>query len=663
MIKQILFATFALATLKYTCAQELVKNIDPQKSYDHIKKIVAGKNGLFFIANDSIHGHELWISQGTAAGTKMVKDINPGTASAWNEFSGYNMVALGDNVIFNANDGTNGEELWISDGSLSGTKMLKDIHPAAGSGAPRYFYVFKDTLFFSAYDNVNGYELWKSDGTTNGTVLVKKISTKTGASNASSPSGFTSYKGELYFIANDRSAGPQIWKTNGTEAGTVKVSNANSPNGLYPNELFVAGDLLYFRANNGSGDIELWKCDGTESGTQLVKNINPTGSSNPSFFGELNGKLFFKANNGTNGEELWISDGTDAGTTLLKDINTGSAHSMSLHYQFAKYKNELYFTARGTGENAEIWKTNGTPSGTVKASNLAGSGNSSPGSYFVYGNTLYFNAIYGADGANAYELFKTDGTVAGTKLTKNIQTIPNGNAGIGYLTLYNGDLYYSARDSANGEELWRLKNAITYSEETEIQVCDSFIFDNNIYKNSGTYTRYTPNSIGYDSAITIKLNVFPIPVIELIGDSLVAPASGSYQWQLNGNNIEGATQRKIKPTQNGNYRVIFSKGIKKGVVCTKTSLPLTLSAVNITSLQNTGFSLYPNPAGNRVYINTSTDYSGLKIKLMSINGQLIAEKALSADNSYLSLEGIQPGLYWVQLYDGNTSKVLRLIIQ
>ncbi len=85
-------------------------------------------------------------------------------------------------MFFSATDGTNGIELWKSDGTSSGTVLVKDINPSAGSGLPKTLTNVNGALYFSANDGTNGYELWKSDGTSAGTVLVNDLNPGTGAS-------------------------------------------------------------------------------------------------------------------------------------------------------------------------------------------------------------------------------------------------------------------------------------------------------------------------------------------------------------------------------------------------------------------------------------------------------------------------------------------------
>lgn len=625
-------------------AQRMIKNIDPKKSYEHIKYVIANEDLVFFTANDSIHGEELWRTSGTEASSVLLKDINPGTNSAWNDFQGREFILFANKIYFNANDGVNGDELWVSDGTSTNTLMLKDINTGSSSSSPKNFFVFNNYLYFTALTAV-GTELWRTDGTLAGTALVKNINQKT-AFASSNPRFFTIFNNQLFFKAEDGISGSQIWKTDGTDAGTVKVSNGNpgNANGLSIQNLIASNNLMYFTGNNGSGDLELYKSDGTETGTVLLKNINPTGSSYPSIFTIYKNKAYFKANDGTNGEELWSSDGTDAGTVIVKDFYTGNVSGMSVHYGYANYKGELYFSARGTGENAEIWKTNGTTNGTVKVSNLNANGNSNPSGYFVHGNTLYFSAIYGPDGSNAYELFKTDGTIAGTELTSNINKQANGDAGIQFLTPYQDKLIFTARNQEYGQELWAIDNVLTQSTY-EASVCDSLLINNNTYKNSGTYLQYLKNKVGYDSLITITLFVYGKPTITQEWDSLSTWSNASsYQWQLNGQDIVGATNKKYKPLVNGVYSVNIVFLIKKGITCNKKSEVFNLQNVGLFSNVNQSeIAIYPNPAHSILNIKSNDKIENVQI--IGLDGKIVLE----SKSTQLNINALNAGCYFVKI--------------
>src|SRR4029453_8297673 len=130
---------------------------------------------LFFDADEGTTGRELWKSDGSAAGTVLVKDLDQGSADS----SPSSPTNVNGTVFFGAEDGVHGSELWKSDGSTAGTVLVKDIAPGLrGSIFPFGPFVLTSangTLFFSASDATSGQELWKSDGTAAGTVLVKDI--------------------------------------------------------------------------------------------------------------------------------------------------------------------------------------------------------------------------------------------------------------------------------------------------------------------------------------------------------------------------------------------------------------------------------------------------------------------------------------------------------
>jgi ELWxxDGT repeat protein len=141
--------------------------------------------------------------------------------------------------------------------------------------------------------------------------------------------GLTVLDTALYFSADD-GTGPELWRTDGTEGGTVRVKDINPSTGSLVSELTVFGAALYFSADDGVSGPELWKSDGTEAGTVRVKDINtaPGAGSAPNALTVFNNALYFSADDGVSGRELWKSDGTDAGTMRVKDICPGSCSGL-----------------------------------------------------------------------------------------------------------------------------------------------------------------------------------------------------------------------------------------------------------------------------------------------------------------------------------------------
>ena len=150
----------------------MVKNINSGSSNSDPSYLTAVGNTLYFQADDGINGVELWKSDGTASGTVMVKNINSGGDSIPQD-----LTVVGNTIFFRADDGINGEQLWKSDGTSSGTALVKDINricveSSFDSPCNREMVVVGETVYFQATAN----ELWKSDGTASGTVLVKDFS-------------------------------------------------------------------------------------------------------------------------------------------------------------------------------------------------------------------------------------------------------------------------------------------------------------------------------------------------------------------------------------------------------------------------------------------------------------------------------------------------------
>jgi ELWxxDGT repeat protein len=345
-----------------TVGTALVKDINPgsdSSSAPSSATVVGGT--LYFRADNGTNGTELWKSDGSAAGTTMVKDINPGAGNS----NLFNLTAVGGTVYFFADDGTNGRELWKSDGTDAGTTLVKDIRPGSTSSGPLSLTNSGGTLYFSASDGTNGTELWKSDGTTAGTTLVKDIWPGVVSSG---PNYLTSVSGILYFsalVAGTGGIGVELWKSDGTAAGTTLVKDINPGAGSSsPAFLTEVGGTLYFSALDTSiNGIELWKSDGTTDGTTLVKNINPTdfASSSPTDLTNVGGTLYFSANNGTNGIEVWKSDGTTAGTILTRDINPGSGNSSPNGHNLTDVGGALYFRADDGTSGSELWRDIGAP--------------------------------------------------------------------------------------------------------------------------------------------------------------------------------------------------------------------------------------------------------------------------------------------------------------
>ncbi len=401
---------------------------------------VEGSTG-FFVASDGTHGNELWFTDGTGAGTGLLSDINPGAATGAftpTLFGGVAHAVVGTKLIFRADDGLHGRELWMTDGTELGTSMIADICPGSCDSDPERFLVALGTLFFVAEDS-DGDELWKTDLTELGTVQVKDIWP---GSTGSFPRDLVEVGGKVYFRAQDDVSGGELWSSDGTELGTTMVEDLlPGTNHSSPSQLIAAGSNVIFSATVTDGK-ELFKYDTLTATAEQVADIHPTGSSDPRDFFAHSGKVYFSADDGVYGRELWVSDGTAFGTERLTDLNPDMGHANP--GGFAPFGPDLLFVASSGTSNAALYKHNPlVPETTLvkdfETANLLGKA----------GGVTFLSANAGTDGL---ELWTTDGTTLGTIQVEDIKPGPDSSTP-SHAAVLGTKLLFTA-SGPEGIELW-----------------------------------------------------------------------------------------------------------------------------------------------------------------------------------------------------------------
>ncbi|WP_052573125.1 ELWxxDGT repeat protein [Haloferula sp. BvORR071] len=434
-----------------TAGTRLIRPRGENVSVDAAPNGLARLGSTIFYSSGGLSS-ELWKTDGTAEGTMLVKDLNSVTGSS----PGY--LTPGDGVVyFIATENNRGTELYRSDGSAAGTSILKDICPGSGSSYPQELTMVGNTLYFVADDGVNGRELWKSDGTPAGTVMVKAIAP---TSNQQVPVSLTAFGGKIYFIANDGVSGTELWASDGTAAGTSVVKDINpgvtsSFSANAPGALMVAGDAIYFSAYAPGMGLELWKSDGSEGGTVMVKDLNPgAGGSNPKLLGAAGSRLFFATNPNVMGVgwSLCVTDGTAGGTKTLPDINPGVGITIK---DYEVSGNLLYFSTADSSSGVELWRSDGSPGGTFRVADICpGSASSTPTVLTAFKDGILFAAD---DGVHGVELWKSNGTAAGTMLVCDVDPAAASSLAenLSEWVVMGQSMYFAASDGAHGSELWR----------------------------------------------------------------------------------------------------------------------------------------------------------------------------------------------------------------
>jgi ELWxxDGT repeat protein len=165
---------------------------------------------IVFVADDGTSGRELWASDGTPGGTVLLADVAPGPSNGIFEATGPDDLAVaGGRLYFPAGDATTGTELWSTDGTPGGTHMVADLQPGPESSAPRFFAPLPDgSVAFAAYSEGFGFELWRSDGTAAGTARVTDVSPGEASSDPWLPAVFGDW---VVFLAFTGPTGSEAW--------------------------------------------------------------------------------------------------------------------------------------------------------------------------------------------------------------------------------------------------------------------------------------------------------------------------------------------------------------------------------------------------------------------------------------------------------------------
>lgn len=439
---------------------EKLASITPPPTTEH--------RGLVYLAADdgSGLGEELWVTDGTRAGTRLVRDIHWGEQSS----SPVWMASIDAGLIFQANAGRRfgGPSLWISDSTRVGTRKVKDLarfnfgsYPSQGTVVGKHLYFLANTGNDPQWHS--RWELWRSDGTRGGTRPMLDLIDGFAPRNESYRTEFAGLQGvgDTVYVSGQDEAGWGLWRfvagsefeqlTNvvpmpplqpltgltGHDGKLYFFSDTDTSRGLWrldagrseavlltdglaaPSKVGIAANRLVF---NSDGD-ELWWSDGTAAGTRKITSLALGPDTRIDRFESFGDRFIFRARwefnrwGNTNKTALWISDGTAEGTKQLRRPYPGNLHTTERGILYTHF--------------SELWLSDGSSRGMV-----IGEFDDFPRSLTRVGSQFYFSV--------SQSLWRTDGTRAGT-----VQVV----AGWEFFnpTAIDGELYFNAMDPETGE--------------------------------------------------------------------------------------------------------------------------------------------------------------------------------------------------------------------
>ncbi|CAB9506297.1 Inherit from bactNOG: Hyalin repeat protein [Seminavis robusta] len=366
---------------------------------------------LFFKATSESTGYELWLTESSLNDTHLVKDINPGPQSSLDEIGSFALESaeLDGLLMFFADDGVHGKELFRSDGTKNGTNLVRDIVDGSEGVSVSSFrggsmLEYNGDLLFVVTDEDGTETLWKTDGTTDGTDPVGDNFVLPPSVRFNSVLETTSFDDNLYFVAKNKSSSSRLFLfvSDGTVRGTKQLSDRQIAAGK--EDLIEFNEKIYFNAGS------LWSTDGTIRSTEEVAGPDGATFTDPRSMMVVNSSLFFWS-----GCQLWTATGSSGSPmeyVLLLDHSDGR----DCPNELTKLGERVLFRTRSNREE-KPWVTDGTPEGTVA---LVDALLTSDTSFAVWEHEVAFFAAAKTDASFGHDLWVTDGSPANTHIIGGI---------------------------------------------------------------------------------------------------------------------------------------------------------------------------------------------------------------------------------------------------
>ncbi len=580
-------------------------------------------------------------------------------------------------------DAVNGPSLHRVD-LPSGTPTEVLVRDAGWNPSNFWFTAIDSAAIFFLNDGDYKTELWRTDGTATGTMLVKKFP----YTEIFSPFGMTSVAGRAVFRADDFEHGPELWVTDGTAEGTRMISDIKPGlRGSDPGSFVESDGLVYFAADDGSSGAELWVTDFTHEGTHLVADMNPgAGGSSPIWIRSVNGLLFMSALNLNDGREPFVSDGTSEGTRLIADIMPGGS---SFPQQFTALGERVFCLAED-GFSPQLWELlDKGMKGAKLVKKINRYLHSQITELAACASLLYFG---GDDGEHGKELWCSDGSEEGTRMYADIDTASSSKPG--GLTVLGGKLYFlaSTRHGAALHTITADASTICSGQGARLIVVNSTgvarwyasesdgtplntgrVFDTPSLEESTVFWVELDDGVCVSPRRPMSVRVrasrpsITGPASVLIGSDVVlhaSTASGRIEWHAksDGTALLDTGSTMLLSTLKSDTTV-YARSVEG--FCSGAFVPHTISVHTGTGVSSrpddAEFHLHPLPANDRLTIALGAPFIG-ELRVVDLLGRVVMHESVSIiDRHVVNIAQLRAGTYVLEL-TGNPWRKARIFV-
>lgn len=683
-----------------------------QINADHTLQPVGKLNNTLSLFESDIDS-SLWVSDGTLAGTVPITDtikvdylLIPGLGGG---------IFMNGKFIFKGISPQCGREIFITDGTKAGTKLIKDINPGTANSQTRStsMATLGGYVYFAAVTPTEGCELWRTDGTAANTSIVKDIVSGSGSGIDSINFSIVALNNKILFTAQTAASGNELWSTDGTDVNTSMIQDiipgatSSFPTGFY----YFNNMDLFTTVSQASGYVALWRTDGKSTGTFLLKDNIPNGFWNT--FHTFNNRVYFMMYDEANfSDALWNTDGVDATaahTSLIKDLDASYDYSATtvdnLLSEAINLPDKFIFPFTDELDIHQLWESDGSAGGTtifnslppdptestpVIFSNPIYDPSSQTITYPLYNGNFYFSLqnLY----STGKELWMSDGTIGNTNLVEDINPgTADGIVDENWLYTTSG-LFFAADDGVHGNELWKtdgvttsmVKDIFPGGQSSDPQLC--FVNNNKVFfvaidggvPDSSHWGLYVVD--GNFSVLPVKLldfTVTPKSADALLQWStasetnsknfVVQSSDDAMHWKTIGT-VPAAGNSSLQKDysftdvgiMNSGKSIVYYRLLQTDIDGNSTYsniIELTINNNNQWNVQ-----LYSNPVQGQLKLMLTGVIGNTSLLINDMSGRIIYNSQLQNQNGLVTIPiNLPPGVYVLKVMANNGEKAIKFV--